>query len=81
MRIDGDIQRTFRVQRSVLGTEHPLGELGVIGHLPGPGTGSIAQRLSIIIAIGILVIAHARTKFKAQAVNRTVQDLTTITRG
>jgi hypothetical protein len=57
-----------------------LRKFGVIGHLPGPGTGSVAQRLSIGIPVGILVIANARTEFKPQAVHRSVEDLTTITR-
>ena len=55
-------------------------KFGVIGHLPGPGSGGVTQRLSIGFSIGKLVIANARTEFKPQAVHRTVEDLTTITR-
>ena len=83
MRIDRHIQCTFRVQRRIFSAEYrnALGKSGVIGHLPGISAGSVAQRLGIVISIGILVVTHAGTEFETQAVYRTVHDLPTITRG
>ena len=81
--VDVHIQRCLRIQRCVLGAKHrnTLGELRVVGHLPGVGARRIAERLRFGIAVGELVITDTRTEFEAEAMNRTVQELTTITCG
>ena len=82
MFVDGHVERRLRVQRRVVGTKYrnTLCKFGVISHLPGIGTRSVTERLGFGIAIGVLVITHTGTEFKTEAVYRTVQELTTITR-
>src|SRR5690606_32570146 len=57
-----------------------LGEFSVVSHLPCVGARCITQRLGFIFAVGVLVVTDTRTEFKTEAVHRSIQELTTITR-